>query len=122
MSLTVYKLLHLFGVFVVIVSITTLAIHAALGGKKEENRLRGLFMGLHGLGAVIILISGFGMLARLGIASSFPFWIVLKVILWVLIGGLLAVPYRKPALALPIALALPFLALLAAYIGLYKPL
>ena len=122
MSLTVYRLLHLFGVFFVLVSLAAIAVHAAQGGKKDENRFQSLFSRLHGLGLLIIVISGFGMLARLGIATNIGLWVGLKIAIWLFVGALLAVPYRKPELALPIAIALPFIAVLAAMIGLYKPI
>jgi hypothetical protein len=38
------------------------------------------------------------------------------------LGAAAALPYRRPALARPVLLALPLLAGLAAYMAIYKPL
>ncbi len=121
MSNSSFLLVHLFGVFVTFLSITLVAGHAMYGGKKADNKYRKLIMALHGLGTLVILVSGFGMLGQLGLTGAFPLWAILKVCIWIIAGALIAIPYRWPALALPLAIALPFLGLLAAGIAIYKP-
>jgi hypothetical protein len=41
--------------------------------------------------------------------------------LWIVIGGLFALPYRKPESARLLWIAGPVLGLIAAWAGLYKP-
>jgi len=122
-TLTAYKVLHLFGVFMMFVALGGASIHAASGGERNAatRRLVGI---LHGLGLLVSLTAGFGMLARLGMSSLFsaaPGWIIAKIVLWLLLGGLIALPYRKPSYASAMAIALPLLGLLAAWLALYKP-
>jgi hypothetical protein len=122
MSYATYKLLHLVGIFAIMVALAGMAAHAANGHGKAENGSYRLLLGIHGLGALVALTGGFGLLARLNLASGgFPGWIWAKLALWLVLGGLVALPYRKQALARPLLLALPVLGLLGAYFANYKP-
>lgn len=123
MSYITYKLIHLFGLFALFVSLAGMAAHAAAGHEKRENTAyRGLLI-LHGLGALIALTGGFGLMARIGVMHGelFPGWVWAKLVLWVLLGGLIALPYRNRALAKALIFVLPFLGLLGAYLGDFKP-
>jgi hypothetical protein len=119
-----YNVVHIVGIILVMSALGATAIHALNGGSRQTNRARGLVAALHGVGVLLILVGGFGMLARLGFlhGASFPGWLWVKLAVWVTIAGLLAVPYRKPSLAKPIYLALPVLGGLAAYMAIYKPI
>lgn len=77
----------------------------------------------HGLGVFLILLGGFGMLARLGIVRgmSWPGWIWAKVIIWGILAAAAFLPYRYPRTALPLLLLLPVLGGMAAYMAIYKP-
>lgn len=123
MSYITYKLIHLFGLFALFVSLAGMAAHAASGQEKSENKTyKGLLI-LHGSGALIALTGGFGLLARTGVQHGelFPGWVWAKLILWVLLGGLIALPYRNRGLAKAMIFVLPFLGLLGAYLGDFKP-
>jgi hypothetical protein len=50
-----------------------------------------------------------------------PGWIWAKLALWLILGGLVAFPYRKQALAQTLLLILPLLALFGAILANYKP-
>jgi uncharacterized membrane protein len=119
-----YNVVHIVGIILVMSALGATAIHAVNGGSRQTNRARGLVAALHGVGVLLILIGGFGMLARLGFrhGANFPGWLWVKLAVWVTIAALLAVPYRKPSLAKPVYLALPLLGGLAAYMAIYKPI
>jgi Na+/H+ antiporter NhaB len=76
---------------------------------------------VHGLGVLFILVGGFGMLARLGLVSAMPGWIIAKLVIWVLVASAAGWVYRGAGVARAFLLALPFIALLAAFFALYKP-
>ncbi len=118
-----YKILHIIGIVLVMSALGGVAIHALNGGSRRENAARGLIAGLHGLGVVMILIGGFGMLARLGFMhdSMFPGWLLVKLGIWVIAAAALMIPYRWPALSRPVYLSLPVLAGVATYMAVYKP-
>lgn len=122
MPYPVYKLIHFAGIFLVLIALGTMAMHALRGGTRASDPYRRVLGAAHGIGAFLILLGGFGMLARLGIAhGGLPAWIYLKLAIWVLIGGAFALVYRGRGLARGTLLALPVLGLLAAAIALYKP-
>ncbi|MGH7470632.1 MAG: hypothetical protein ACRENP_22015 [Longimicrobiales bacterium] len=118
----IYKLIHYFGIIVVVIAIAITCFHVLSGGTRADNPARKSIGIWHGLAMVFILVGGFGMLARLGIVQSgLPGWVIAKLIVWLLLGMAIVLPYRKPALARPVLWALPFLAVLAAFLALYKP-
>lgn len=119
-----YKIVHILGIALLVTGLAAVTMHALTGGLRRENRARGLIAALHGTGLLLILVGGFGMLARLGFAhgTMFPGWLLAKLAIWALLGAAIALPYRRPAMARPMLVAVPLLAALAAYLAVYKPL
>ena len=70
MSYFFYKILHLFAVILLFTSLGTLAA----AGSGAAGRLRRLAGVAHGVAMAIILVAGFGLLARLGLFGSIPGW------------------------------------------------
>ncbi len=119
MSLLFYKVLHVLAVLFLLTVGGGVALYAANGGTKADNKVRGLIGALHGLGLVVALVSGFGMLAKLGV--GFSGWVVAKIALWFVIGILALLPYRKPEWGKALLVLLPILGAIAGYLALYKP-
>ncbi|MEE2750732.1 MAG: hypothetical protein VX519_04835 [Myxococcota bacterium] len=122
LSYQVYKIVHILGLAGIFAALGGLTLHALNGGTREDNPSRRLLVATHGMSLFLMLVGGMGMLARIGITSGLPVWAWLKLILWGLIGGLVSVILRKPALAKPIWFLLPILAGAGAWIALYKPM
>lgn len=120
-SYGIYKLVHILGVLVLFLALGGLSILAANHAGDDARRQRRLVIATHGVALFIILLGGFGMLARLGINTGFPGWIWAKLAIWVILGALVALPLRFPALARPLWLLVPVLGTAAAYMALYKP-
>ena len=77
MDYTTYKIIHL----------TTLAaLMIGLGGMMAGGNNRKIFSILQGLALLVMLVSGFGLLARLHL--GFPHFAMVKVGLWIVIGAL----------------------------------
>ncbi len=119
MSAHAYEVIHMLGVFMVVLAFGGVLLHALNGGTRETNRSRKHAAMFHGIGLLIILVSSFGMLARLKV--GFPGWVVAKLVIWLLFGGLLMLPARKPETARWLWLLLPLLGATAAWLGVYKP-
>lgn len=118
-----YEIIHVIGIAMLFVAIGGVAIHAANGGSKTNTSTRTFVAGLFGGGAFLILLGGFGMMARLGIVRSIPpNWLIVKMCIWLLLSGIVMVPYRKPQLAKPFAALLPLLAGVAVWMAVYKPI
>lgn len=120
MSYNFYNLLHLFGIFLLFISLGGLFLHAINGGTKESNGARKLVAISHGVALFLILLAGFGMLARIEMSAAEP-WVIIKLVIWLVMGAALVIPYRVPQLARPLWLMLPLLGLLAAWTALNKP-
>ncbi len=118
----IYKVIHLFAMFLLFTLLGGIALHVLNGGTRESNRGRKLVGALHGVALFLILLGGFGMLARLGIVQGgLPGWIYAKLAIWVALPVIGTMPYRKPATAKAVLLALPVIGALSAYFAIYKP-
>ena len=117
----VYKAMHLVGVMLTVVSLGGMAIHAANGGTREQSLTRRLTTASHGTGLLLVLVAGFGMLARLG-GSAASGWVMIKLLIWLSLGLAALVPYRRPQFARALFLVIPLLAALAAIVAITKPL
>ncbi len=119
-----YNVAHIVGIILIMSALGGAAIGAMSPGTEVTPSTRRLLAILHGLGAFLLLLGGFGMLARLGFlrGASFPGWLWVKLVVWTLLAVAIILPRRKPALARPLLLALPLLGGLAAFMAIYKPL
>ena len=119
-----YTIVHIIGVVTLMAALGGVALHAMNGGTGHDNRSRRFTATLHGVGAFLVLLGGFGMLARLGVAHGaiFPAWIWAKLLIWVFLAAAPFLPYQRPALARWLMLGLPVAGGLAAWMALYKPI
>ncbi len=121
MSYEFYKILHVTAVLAVFAALGAACLHAMNGGGREGTAGRKLVNALHGAGLLVALVGGFGLLARLDLATGWPGWVWAKLAIWLVAGAYVVVPYRRPALAKPMLLALPVLGLAAAWLAIAKP-
>jgi hypothetical protein len=112
MTYETYKILHVFAVLLLFLSLGTVAA----GGRLK--RLAGV---AHGVALVIILVAGFGLLARLALFAAIPAWAWLKIVLWLLLAIAVVPLRRRPEWATRLWLVLPFLGGLAAWLAIRKP-
>lgn len=118
----VYKVIHLVGIFTILLALGGVALHVINGGTRlyQARRWAATF---HGVGLLLALIGGFGLLARLGI-HSWPLWVILKLVVWLALGALPVFFYRssgKPSSSKGLWLTTLVLAGLAAGLAIYKP-
>jgi hypothetical protein len=119
-SLTVYKLLHLVGVVFLFSALGALLAGSWPGTAGATDTWRKRSGITHGLALLVVLVSGFGMLARLG-GGSWGLWVWLKVATWLALGASLVLVRRQPRLVPILWFVLPLLGGFAAYLALYKP-
>lgn len=110
MSYEVYKFLHLAGIALTLLSLGSLSQQPSEGRKK--------FAWGHGLGLLMAFVAGFGMLARLGISAKTG-WVLLKLALFIIMGGSIALFKRKPELASKVWWGVWGVFLIGAYIGVF---
>jgi hypothetical protein len=71
----------------------------------------------HGIGMMLLLVAGFGLLAKLGL-DGIPNWIIIKLVVWFFLGIGIALAKRKPSIiSLLVLLAL---AMIAPYAAIFK--
>ena len=110
MSYTTYKIIHLIGIAVIAIGI---------GGMLAGGNNRRTFAIFQGIGLLVMLVSGFGILAKLGL--GFPHFAIAKTVLWVVIG-MLPLIFRKlkPPLTVAILILLTLVGVMA-WLGVMKP-
>jgi len=126
MSLQVYQILHMGGfalVFVALGGMASFALQSAgavvAEGESAPARPK-LWAILHGLGLVLLLVAGFGALAKLGYKGP-PGWAIGKLVIWLLLGATPVIFKRAPQVAKAAVIALPLIALGAAALAVLKP-
>lgn len=120
MPYTFYKTLHFLGILMLFMAMGAFVFHS-IGSKIKDHPARKIAIISHGLGSLIILIAGFGLLARLGIHWPWPGWVFAKVILWILISGSIGALYKKPEVSKVMWWVVIALGVLAAYFATWKP-
>jgi hypothetical protein len=111
LSLQFYHIAHIVGLIFVFVG-----FGALLSSDSARSAMK-----WHGTGLLISLISGFGLLAKLGIFKSMPTWVYIKIALW-LVLGFLPVLARRRVIAAPLVVILAIItAAVMGYLGYMKP-
>ena len=111
MDALTYKIIHITG-------IALLAL--GTGGMMAGGERRKAFAIAQGIGLLVMLISGFGSLAKLGL--GYPHFAIVKTVLWVVIA-MLPMIFRK--LKTPLAAEILIVLILVgvmAYLGVTQPL
>jgi len=124
MSLMLYRVLHLFGVALLLSSLGGLCALSAgrlTGSDASADKAKRIAGMLHGIALVVVLVTGFGGLAKLGMSSSMGVWVYLKIAIWLVFGGSLVMIRRSASMAARLLWLLPILAGVAAYLAIYKP-
>jgi len=112
----IYLLLHLVGVMMTFIGFGALIARATLA--PDHVGVRKLGSITSGIGLFLILLGGFGMLARL-YDNQFFWWVIVKIVIWVALGGLTAVVNRQPKLSKPLFFVIIILGAIAGYLGIH---
>ncbi len=117
MPITLYKLLHILGLLMVFAAMGGAVITAA----TADGSWKKLHGALHGIGAFLLLLGGFGMFARLGIMGTWPGWVWGKLAIWLVLGAAPFIIRKAPEKAKGFLFGAILLGFAAAYLALYKP-
>ena len=116
-----YKTVHIIAVLTLFLTLGGLVFMSL--AKTEDKKLMRLAMILNGVAVLIVLVGGFGLMARLNVqhGAGWPGWLKVKMGLWLAVAFFVMVPKRLPAinrLAWPLVLVLGGLAV---YMAVHKP-
>ncbi|HEY7214745.1 MAG TPA: hypothetical protein VIC28_08955 [Thermoanaerobaculia bacterium] len=117
MSLAAYKVIHVLSIMLLFTAFGSMLSGLQSGASRK---LAGM---THGLALVLILVSGFGALAKIGLSNPgiWPGWLWLKVLIWIVFGGVIVLIRRAPRASTLLWWVLPLLGGLAGYLAMYKP-
>ncbi|MFT4901597.1 MAG: hypothetical protein ACI81V_000871 [Lentimonas sp.] len=96
---SIYHILHFIGILMLFLGYGALLGRSMAG--SGDARVKKLGSITSGIGLVLMIIAGFGLVAKL-YGNVFQGWMFAKVGIWFLLGGLIALINRKPALAVSI--------------------
>jgi hypothetical protein len=117
MNLQFYYFLHFVGMIMVFLAYGGLIVRSVCGSDNAAIRRLGAMTS--GIGLLFILVGGFGLQAKLG--YGWPLWVILKIAIWVVLGGLIVLINRKPALSQVLWYSTILLGIAAVALGLFKP-
>jgi hypothetical protein len=112
-----YKLLHLVGLILVFLGFGGLL----LGSRDADAPPSRMAMILHGVGMLVMLVAGFGVLARMSISWPWPGWVFAKFGAWLLIGALPVLYKRRLVPSIVVLVFAIAIGATAAWIAINKP-
>ncbi len=123
-----YIVIHIAGVMLMYMALGALAVLSAKVEAQAGKPLRRFLIILHGLALTVILVAGFGLLAKIKLAdgssmsnpATWPPYMWIKVVLWMGLGASTVLLRRQPTLLRPLLVILPLVGALAAYLGVYQ--
>jgi hypothetical protein len=126
MSFEFYRVVHLFGIVLLFTTLGGLAMfawltRAAPGDNPEHVATRKRLAMLHGIAMAIILVAGFGLMAKSGLMKTWPTWIFGKLAIFVVFAAALVFVRRTGAMGRTWLVVLPLLGACAALLAVYKP-
>lgn len=121
MTLISYKAIHIVSIMLLFTALGGLLLASRAGVTTGVSRkLAGI---THGIALVLILVSGFGALAKIGLSNPaiWPAWLWIKALIWLIFGGVIVLIRRAPRSTPLLWWILPLLGGIAAYLALQNP-
>ena len=117
---TIYRVVHFLGLFLLFGGLGALsALFAA--GKPPTGQLYKLIYRTFGVGMFLVLLGGFGLLARLLTSDGdWALWIWVKLAIWIALGLMPLVARSSPGRARWLLWGVPLLGAIAAFAVIFK--
>ena len=118
MSYETYKIIHFAGIFTLFI---------AFGSLFTGDKTTKAAAIAHGVGLLLILLGGFGMQAKVGethsaaYGSVFPTWLILKFVIWLILGASLVLAKRRVIKGAAAWVLIIALGLCSAFLAIKKP-
>ncbi len=96
MDISFYKTLHLIGVLLLFQSLGAFLYNAMTVSEKVDERGSKMLTRLHGIAALLIVVSGGGMLAKQELFWPLPGWVWIMIVAWIMTGICRNLVSRKP--------------------------
>ncbi len=113
------RIIHLTGL-----ALTFMGLAGVLASKAASEvvfKKRWIFHLSHGIGLLLLVVSGFALASQLGVANPAPGWLKAKFVIWLLAGGAMVLATRFSRFAGLVLIFFAGLVLTAAWLAIYKP-
>lgn len=107
--------LHLLGVFLLFAGLGALCL------APDDPSARRLGSIGHGVGLLLVLLTGIAVLVGMDLGGGVPVWIWGKIVVWLALGAAVVGIRRSPGLRLPLFFLLPVLGAIAAWLAFTRP-
>lgn len=94
MSPQFYTWLHIVGILLLFSSLGGQALYIAQGGTKAAWPYRRPVAILHGIGMALLLVAGFGLMAKYKYSFGTQPWLIFKLISWGLLGSFQTIMWK----------------------------
>jgi hypothetical protein len=118
MNPAIYHVLHILGILMLFMGYGALIANSLSGANAKNVRI--LAASTSGIGLLLMLVAGFGLIARL-YGNEFEIWMWAKFGVWLLFGVLIVAIKRQPKLGYFYWLLSLLLGLLSAWMVYFKP-
>ncbi len=118
MSIQFYKIMHFLGLFMLFSGLGGQFLQSLNGNDPKQMPGRKWAAILHGVGLLLVLVAGFGLLAKLKLPIEG--WVIAKLLIWLAFGGVGALASRKREASGLLWLITLCLGATAAYLATYK--
>jgi hypothetical protein len=116
------KLFHLVGIMLLFMGLGGMVFAAYAGFGPDKKKLRRTAAIIHGVGLLLILVSGIAMLGSLGLLHGDPpGWAKAKFFIFLLLGGSISLAARMSRWIWLLLAAWVLLGAAAGYLAFYKP-
>lgn len=120
MTYEILKTIHLSMIFLLLLNLGGAAVHLMSGGSKDYAPRKTLAM-LSGIALLVIAVTGFLLVKHLYPSEPLHGWVYGKFLVWLYLGGIIALVHRKPKSAKMILTSIFFVATLGAILAIFKP-
>ena len=114
----IYHILHITGILMIFIGYGALLARGLSGSDHAGVKKLGSITS--GIGLLLVFIAGFALISKMGYSFATG-WILAKLLIWVALGGIIAVINRKPACAAKLWWVLIALGAVAAILVYAKP-
>jgi hypothetical protein len=119
MDYNTLKIIHLTGLALTFMGLT--GILASKAATETLFKKRWIFHISHGVGLLLLIVTGFMMAGRLGVLMTAPGWLKGKLVIWLLAGGAMVLATRFNRYAGWVLIFFAALVVAAAWLAIDKP-
>lgn len=117
----IYLILHIAGIILTVQALAVASFLAFKGDIHANEKAPKIIHIVHGVGLFLVILGGFGMIAKLGIGFPWPGWLWVKLGVWVVFGGATVVIRKYPDSGRAWFFMITALVVLAAAMAILKP-